>query len=240
MKKFAFLTVILWVNDACSQLSTNTGWLASFNTFHVAKKWSLHLDVQFRTTDDWEQLQTLLVRPGLNWHVRPNQVITLGYAFIPNRFSIGTENALVAEHRMWQQFIVNQKLRRSSLQHRFRLEERFIPKVALQQGEITNSGTKFSTRLRYFARAVVPISGEGPFKKGAFVALQNELFVNTTNLSNVNGMIYDQNRLYGAIGYRAASNFDMELGYMWQNVNRASPVADIDNHIIQLATYLRL
>jgi hypothetical protein len=147
---------------------------------------------------------------------------------------------LVAEHRLWQQYIVNQKFNRSTLQHRFRFEERFIPKVALQQGEIASSGTKFSTRLRYFVRAIVPITGKGPFTKGTFIALQNELFVNTSHLSHVNGMIYDQNRLYGAIGYRTASTFDIELGYMWQNVNRASPAADINNHIVQLATYLRL
>ncbi len=225
----------VWAQDV-----TQTAWLASFNTFKLNAKWSIHLDVQWRSTDDVEQLQTFLFRPGINYHIKQNQIITAGYAFIPNRYVSMEDNALLAEHRIWQQFIVNQPIGVSAIQHRFRLEERFVPIPVTKDGELMTDDYAFSSRVRYFVRTVLPFAKTGKaFEKGWFGALQNELFLNITNQQNVNGETFDQNRLYGAIGYRVAKGFDLEAGYMWQFVNRREGLQNINNNIGQLAFYWR-
>ena len=72
-----------------------------------------------------------------------------------------------------------------------------------------------------------------------FVALQNEVFVNFGNTSTVNGKFFDQNRVYLATGFRLSPKADLEIGYMNQYVNgRGSQFTN--NHILQLASYLRL
>ena len=225
---------------AIAQQVTQSAWFANFNTISLKGKWGLHLDVQWRSTDDVEQLQTFLFRPGLNYSTRKNQVATIGYAWIPNRYRVSGENALLGEHRIWQQYIINQPIPFSAIQHRFRFEERFIPKPVVKEGGMEADGYAFCTRFRYFTRTVLPLKKpSGAFTKGWFGALQNEVFLNLSGMDNVNGKVFDQNRLYGALGYRIAKGFDVEIGYMWQYVERRSGLQDISNQVGQLALYWR-
>jgi hypothetical protein len=228
------------VNTTIAQQVTHSAWLASFNTIGLKGKWSLHLDVQLRSTNDVEQLQTFLFRPGLNFATRKNHVATMGYAWIPNRFVQLADNALLAEHRIWQQYIINQPIPSSAIQHRFRFEERFLPKPVIKNGNMESDGYAFNTRFRYFTRSVLPLKKpSGAFVKGWFGALQNEIFLNATGKDKVNGKVFDQNRLYGALGYRLAKGFDVELGYLWQYVERRNGLQDISNQVGQVAFYWR-
>jgi hypothetical protein len=188
-------------------------------------------------------MQTVLPRVGFNYHFTKSVIGTIGYAYIPNRVSIGGEATLLAEHRLWQQLILMQPFRsnRISLQHRFRLEERFVPKAVLNNGNIEKNGTAYSTRLRYFVRSIFSLAKhEGAFVKGPFAALQEEIFLNITNQENVNGNLFDQNRFYAAFGYRLSAKMDLEMGYMNQYTRRRSNLGDLNNHILQLAVYTRL
>jgi hypothetical protein len=244
-KFFLLLIAIIISTSSIAQVEQNTGWLASFNTIKLNKTLSLHAEFQLRSTDNWQQIQTILPRVGLNYHFKPNQFFTLGYAYIPNRVSISGESALLGEHRIFQQYTVSHKAWSASVAHRFRLEERFVPTGKLVEDQVEKSGDLYSTRLRYFARAIIPLTHKKPFEKGMFAALQNEVFLNVTNKENVNDELFDQNRLYGAIGYRLCKKFDIEAGYLMQYTNRRPLVGsnannDVMNHVIQLAFYSRL
>jgi hypothetical protein len=93
-------------------------------------------------------------------------------------------------------------------------------------------------RFRYFIRNIIPLATRGAFSTGPFFALQNELFLNTGDKSAVNGKAFDQNRLYGAVGYRLKGKLDLEAGYMNQYINTRTSF--VNNHIVQLAVYKRL
>jgi hypothetical protein len=239
------LIVLLFVAGFTNaQVSQQSGWFASFNTISLNKKLSLHAEIQVRSTDNWEQVQTILPRIGLNYHIRPNQIFTAGYAFIPHRVVLNSKSSLLAENRIFQQFIVSHKVLTAGISHRFRLEERFVPTAELNNHEVVKSGTLYSTRLRYFIRAIIPFSCQQPFTKGMFGALQNELFLTVTNKENVNGQVFDQNRAYAAIGYRFSKKLDLEMGYMSQYVARRPLIGgnfnnDVSNNIIQLAVFTR-
>jgi len=92
--------------------------------------------------------------------------------------------------------------------------------------------------LRYFIRGIIPFTKQPEFSRGLFLALQNEVFLNTGNKTAVNGKIFDQNRLYAAIGYRLPGKIDIEAGYM--NQYTVTPASFINNHIAQIAVYKRL
>lgn len=208
----------------------NTGWLAWFNTYKFSKNFGLTSDVQFRSSDDWQFVRNVLIRPGLTYYINPKSNATVGYAFIGsyNRLPDPAKNTLV-ESRIWEQYIYNMKFGQVSLQNRFRLEQRFIER---------QTDNIFSQRLRYFARLIVPLAKqEAAFSKGVFAALQNEIFLNIQNKDKLNNSLFDQNRVYGAIGYRFSSKFDLEAGYLNQYVNGAT--SDISNNVIQLAAYTR-
>lgn len=216
-----------------------SGWLASFNTFKTGKKTSIHADFQWRSSDELKHTQTLLLRPGLNFHITKKLTATAGYAFIHNRRVVSGISGYAPEHRIWEQLLYTHKLKSIFVNHRFRLEQRFISKSVLQNNELKNAGSVYANRFRYFIRNVLPFHQQKTFSKGLFAALQNEVFVNIGNTANVNGKFFDQNRLYLALGYRLHSSFDLETGYLNQYISGRNG-AFTNNHVLQLAGYLRL
>lgn len=232
---FALLVSFYCASNAQTQFS---GWLASFNTFGLNKKLSLHFDAQLRSNDELAAVQTVLLRPGLNVHLSKTVVLSGGYAFIANRRTAGSLSNLLAEHRIWQQATINQKLKNISIAHRFRFEERFLPKAKVVNNELETDGFDQAFRIRYFLRSIIPFNKQATFSKGFFLALQNEVFLNTGNKSAVNGKSFDQNRLYGAVGYRLPNKLDLEAGYM--NQYTTTRTSFTNNHIVQLAVYKRL
>jgi hypothetical protein len=216
----------------------HSGWLASFNTIGIHKNWSIHFDAQLRTTDALEQVQTVLLRPGLNYHFNKQLSVTSGYAFIGNRRTVSNIAELLPEHRIWQQAIYAHKLEKIAVAHRLRFEERFISKAKVANNALETDGYSQAYRLRYFIRTITPLTKDAVFSKGVFFAMQDEVFLNTGNKHAVNGKTFDQNRLYLAFGYRLPGKIDLEAGYM--NQYTKTRAAFINNHIGQLALYKRL
>ncbi|MBI2730551.1 MAG: DUF2490 domain-containing protein [Sphingobacteriales bacterium] len=215
-----------------------SGWVSTFKTIKLDKKHSIHIDAQLRSNDKWIHMQSLLLRTGVNFHVNKHLTLTVGYAFINNRTVKSTVSRYFSEHRLWQQIILVQPIKNISLQHRFRYEERFIPRVILTNNKLVKDGSLFATRLRYFVRSVLPFTKASPFTKGSYAALQNEIFVNISNANATNNNFFDQNRAYAAIGYRFSKLFDTEIGYLNQYIK--GKTLNTSNNVIQLATYVRL
>lgn len=223
-----------------SSQSRFSGWFASLNSIKTGKKTSIHTEFQLRSSDQVKQLQTILLRSGFNYHLKKNMVLTAGYGYILNRRPLNILSAFGHEHRIWQQFLVSHAIKKNQLSHRFRLEERYLERVASTNGTtFFRDGYDYTTRFRYFVRDIIPFSSAPVFTEGPFAALQNEVFVNVTDKNSVNGKFFDQNRFYVAAGYRFHKKFDLEIGYMNQYISGANKTFT-NNHILQLASYLRL
>lgn len=218
-------------NVKAQTIQQNSGWLFLMNTTKFNDKWGMHMDVQLRTQDEWDGLRNLLVRPGLTYYISSNSDVTLGYLYTPTLLNVdGAAKSTLTEHRIWQQYIYKHKLGPVAISHRFRLEQRFIER---QSGD-----DLFAQRGRYFVRGIIPLQKtETAFEKGAFVALQNEVFLNVQSKDELNGSIFDQNRAYVAAGYRFSKKMDVELGYMNQSLKGAA--RNTSNNIVQLAVYTR-
>ncbi len=239
------LIIIMMLLLNCVTLSSKSqtqysGWFASFNTIKTGIKTSIHAETQWRSTDKIEHLQTAFIRGGLNYNLNKNMIVTAGYGYFHNRRVVNNTTGHATEHRIWQQFLMTHSIKKKvQVAHRFRLEQRFIEKKKVMNNELEKDGFVYANRFRYFIRNVLPLVNEPVFAEGLFVALQNEVFVNFGNLSTVNGKYFDQNRLYLASGYRVNKQWDLELGYMNQYIFGMDN-AFTNNHILQIASYLRL
>ena len=210
------------------------GWLATFQNYKLNDRFGVYFDAQLRSTAQVQQMNTLLLRPGVNFYFSPSFTGTVGYAFIQQqRLSSGVTGYL-PEHRVWEQMVFTHKVKpvHATLSHRLRHEHRFIPRHHAEGNELIKDGHRYAGRVRYFTRGIVPIGSNKD--KRMFVALQNEIFFHTAN-----GGSFDQNRAYVAAGYRVSKQFDLELGYMNQYIANAGG-GPTNNHILQMATYLRL
>lgn len=234
----------LLFSGICARCQTQfSGWLADFNTVKTNNKISIHTDFQLRSTDQVENIQTVLLRGGLSYHINNRFILTGGYALIHNRREISGISGYVNEHRLWQQLVFNHSARfggrLTTFQHRLRLEERFIPRLNLIDDQLHKDGIIHANRLRYFFRNITPLTVWSSDRKAPYVAIQNEIFLNVGDNSGVNGKSFDQNRFYLALGYRFNSKFDLEGGYLNQ-YTKGRDNAFTNNHIVQIATYLRL
>jgi hypothetical protein len=245
---FALLStlILVFTNNAQAQTVDHfSGWAALFSTTKLSNKFSLHLEGQLRTNNEWKEVQTIIFRTGLNYIIKSNQVVTLGYAIIAHHRLIDSVSGWGPEQRIWEQFILNKSFLLKdhfvSIQNRFRLEQRFNSTSTVNDGMFENDAYVFSQRLRYFARGIYPFlsTPKKLFARGYYFSLQDEIFVNLGDASGVNGKFFDQNRAYFSLGYRFSSKYDLEIGYMNQIIAGRGSLKTINN-ILQFAAYLRL
>lgn len=183
-----------------SQDSNFGNWLIYIGNKKINQKWNIHNEVQYRNYDAIGDLEQLLLRTGLGYTFNENNNnVLLGYGYIlsENYLDDSDEKVSVNEHRIFQQFISNQKIGSLKLGHRYRFEQRFIE-------------DDFKMRFRYFLSINIPLGKNENKARKYYLSAYNELFLNTETT------IFDRNRLYGGIGYNVDENIRIEAGYMSQ------------------------
>lgn len=181
-------------------------WFIYFGNYSMNSRWNFHHEVQYRNYDALGDLEQLLLRTGIGYNLtEKNHNLLLGYGYIESKnYAVGQEEKIkIDEHRIFQQFITRHRLSSVFLQHRFRLEERFIER-------------DFKLRFRYFLAANIPLNRVEMTNKTLYISAYNELFLNTTN------SIFDRNRVYGGLGYQLNPRLRFELGYMNQFLETGS------------------
>lgn len=199
--KLAVLAFVLILPILAFCQESNLGnWLIYFGNKQINAKWNWHHEVQYRNYDAIGDLEQLLLRTGFGYNLSENNNnILLGYGYIlsENYISGTDEKFQVNEHRIYQQFITKHSINRLALQHRFRLEERFVE-------------SDFKMRFRYFLGLNVPVSKKVMIDNTLYFSVYNELFLNTQD------ELFDRNRLYGGLGFQLNKSLRFELGYMNQ------------------------
>jgi hypothetical protein len=201
------LTFSLLALSALAQ-QENKGWFFLSHTQTLSKKWAILFDAQVRSTDKFMFVNTLLLRGGLRYSLNDKHSVAFGYVNKDDWEHEGKGITFQLEHRIYQQYLFETNLGKAEFTARGRFEQRFI-----RPGP--DSAFRFSQRARVFAAFQLPVFANRNFSRGWYVAVQNEVFLNVTHRQNVNNSFFDQNRLYGSIGYRWSKKLDTELGYYW-------------------------
>lgn len=185
-----------------AQKSKVGNWFIYLGNQKINNKWNWHNEVQYRNYNFIGDLNQLLLRAGIGYNLSENNNnILLGYGFIHTQRYLpnSQEKVSINEHRLFQQFITRQNFNRVFIQHRYRIEERFLP-------------DDFQMRFRYFLGVTIPINNKLMSKNTLYMSVYNEIFI------NVEKSIFDRNRLYGALGYIINPNFRVEAGFMAQTL----------------------
>jgi hypothetical protein len=204
-------------NDRVNDFN-NTNWMQTFNTISLDKKWSLHLEYQWRRTDGLKNWQQSLLRIGANYKLNENITAHLGYGFIQT-FPYGdypiANNGTFPEHRIYEQINFRQPVNKFLFTHRFRIEQRWLRrKVSGINGPVND--WYFLHRFRYQFRTQYPFYTKGD--KQFYGAAADEIFIGAGKNLGVN--IFDQNRLFLLAGYRFNKKFALEAGYMNQTLQQ--------------------
>lgn len=200
------LFLLLIHNFSFSQKSETGNWLIYFGNQKINEKWNWQNEIQLRSYDFVGDTNQLLLRTGIGYNLIENyNNLLLGYGFINTQkyISNSNEKSSVNEHRIYQQFITKQNFGRLFLQHRYRIEERFI-------------ANDFQLRLRYFLGINIPLNKKVLEKNAIYLSLYNEIFINSEK------PIFDRNRLYSAVGFVIDKNFKLEAGFMAQTLENSN------------------
>ena len=200
LQSFCFLLVLFLTANVNAQKTDTGNWFLYFGNQKINNRWNWHNEVQYRNFNFAGDLEQLLLRTGIGYNLTENNNnILLGYAYVHSEpYIAGTDDKLETdEHRIFQQFITKQQFGRVYIQHRYRVEERFI-------------NDDFKLRFRYFLSLNVPINKKALDKNAIYASAYNEIFLNTEQNQ------FDRNRLYGGIGYCFSKNIKVEAGIMSQ------------------------
>lgn len=200
------LTLLLLSKTINAQKSDVGNWFIYFGNQKINNKWNWHNEIQYRNFNFIGDVNQLLFRTGLGYNLTENNNnLLLGYSFINTQKYLPSSTIKIGtnEHRIFQQFITRKKLNRVYLQHRVRIEERFLP-------------TDFQMRFRYLLSLNIPLNKSSMEKNSFYLSAYNEIFLNGQQ------SLFDRNRLYGAIGYIINNNLKTEAGFMAQTLQTSN------------------
>jgi hypothetical protein len=175
-------------------------WIIYFGNQRINKSWNWWNEVQYRNFNFIGDLRQLVFRTGLGYNLTENNNnVLLGYAFIYSTPYIPGTNKKTSHstNTIYQQFITRQNFNRVFIQHRYRIEERFF-------------ATDFGMRFRYFLSFNIPLNKEVIEPRVFYLSAYNEIFLRSK------APVFDQDRIYGAVGYAINKYLRLETGLMYQ------------------------
>lgn len=180
-------------------------WIMYFGTARISERLSIHSEIQWRNHNITPNIEQLLLRGGLNYHIDNNFIITGGYGYIsthPYEKEIITK--LSDEHRIFQQLIIRNSISRLFFEHRYRYEQRWI----------TNDfSSDFRQRARYRFLVNIALNDRVIQPGSLYLSIYDEVFLNLHK-----GEVFDRNRLFAALGYQLSTATGIQVGYLRQTV----------------------
>jgi hypothetical protein len=241
IKLGALVTLLFLVEAAIAQstprqtVDQSITWLSINSNVKLSKKWSAVVDGQFRFVKDMENMQHML-RIGASYDITSKlSIVPVGYAYIWN-YKYGEQPAgfVNNEHRIWQQVFYKHKVSFISINHRLRLEERF-----LQNRNAVNEGTPESNaysddqmRVRYRFLANIPLNKKSMEAKTIYLSIWDELFVSWGKSVTYNKI--NQNRIFVGPGYQFTKALSVQGGYFYQLLVKANGAKQENNKGILL------
>jgi hypothetical protein len=237
MKKLSLFIVLCLIGISSVKSQTHqlqSSWLMWVHNHSLSPKNSINLDFQVRSNEQFDGIKNFLIRPSFNHSINKNLSATLGYSYFNTQVNgIENQKSSLSENMIWEQFSTHHKINNINVIGRLRLEQRFIEQ---------QSSNIFTQRLRFFIRTVLPITKSEPkdFNKGAYIALQEEVFFNVQNKNKLNTHFYDQNRISINFGYKFNSKLNLEAGYLHQSIYRRLGTSNVSNQIFQIVLFTKL
>lgn len=159
-------------------------------------KWGGYAEVQTRSEGLFNQFFYYETKGGISYDIAKNYTALLGggrYFTADNleNLTVGTE------FRMWEQMTVNNFVDRVKLEHRYRVEQRWVNGL-------------YRNRFRYRLNVVVPLNNPKMMPKTFFISVFDEVFINNKPPH------FERNRFYAALGYQFDKSINVQAGWMNQ------------------------
>lgn len=238
IKKYLLIVVVSAFGFAQEIDHNHVNWFAYVGQYNVSKKWGYHIEAQFRLDGQLNRSNQNLFRLGGFYNLNTKTTLAAGYGLI-NTLSPAL-NDYFSEDRIWEQLQHTQKWNdnKNFFINRFRLEQRFVDKIAMVDGSVEKTATNYQNRLRYLNRNLFHVADFKSGNEELYIVLQDEAFVNLGD-NKVNNKFFDQNRFLVGFGIHYKKSIRFEVAYMNQLINPQNG-SDVMNHTFSLALFQNL
>lgn len=212
IKQFAIgVLCVLFSNLLCAQNANDElgAWYILSSNSKVSEKFSIQAQTQFRFFELTSEIQQFKIRTGVKYRIMEGLSVAAGYAYFRNDFSyLSDMPEAFDEHRIVEDILLDHKIGNVKLDHRARLENRFIS----QNG---------NTDVRHWFRYMAKISY--PFLDVWSADLYNEIWLNVGDEPT-----FAQNWLGFGLSYKFSDLIKSRIGY--QRIHLDGP--DFDRILI--------
>lgn len=217
------------------------GWYVYNGDHHIADKWAIHAEYQWRRIDLIRTWQQSLARVGATYKL--SELVSLGGGYTClNTYPYGTYPQAdlgepYPEQRTYQDVGLSDSYGRLHLAHRFRLEQRWLATLAKDNPRHVADWT-FQNRIRYQISGKLSLRGATIENKDLYLNFFDELFIGFGK--HVNQNIFNQNRISAGIGYQVRKGLQIELNYLNQILQHARPDAATGRPVFEINNGFRL
>ncbi|WP_068944678.1 DUF2490 domain-containing protein [Chryseobacterium timonianum] len=175
-------------------------WFQYLMSAKLTDKSTLTALSQYRSFDLAYDTRLFLVSAYVDYEVAPEVRPAVGAMFlILDSYKSDNSKKERYEKRPFQQVSLGGNIGRTSISHRFRVEERFI-----------SNPNEFIVRLRYLISLRIPFNKAGE-KERLYGILKNEIRMNASKEET-----FDSNRLTAGIGIKTGKNSAIEVAFINQ------------------------
>lgn len=194
----SFLVAVLMFASSVAQKNTLGSWNVLNLKGALNDKWSVYSEFQLRSLSLYNRFYYDELKAGLTYSVTSSFNITAGTGLY-NTFEEGVEYdnySVQKEFRLWEQFVLDQKLAFVEIEHRARIEQRFKD--------------EYANRFRYRLNLSVPLNKKETGPKTLFASLYDEVFFVDES------PVFSRNRGFAGFGYIFSEHFSLQSGWVRQ------------------------
>lgn len=234
-----FMSLIIFKLEAQTKQvdKQNLYWIRYYNQLSINNKITWHNEFEDRRFIEKNKQHHFIAHSRLHYKILPTTDVAFGVTFglqspqDPN----ATSNLVVPETRIVQEINYNNSItKRLSLQHRLRVDERFIHK---NNGKELLDGYDFNFRFRFRIQASYKLNKENS-KTTSTLKASDELMINFGKKIVYNQ--FDQNRIYVGFEQSLSKNISAELGYLHWYQQRASGNQFYNREIIRFTIFHKI
>ncbi|MBW4890206.1 DUF2490 domain-containing protein [Mucilaginibacter sp. HMF5004] len=183
-------------------------------------KWGGYTELQLRANNVFSNFMYDEVKAGISYDIDKNFTALVGtgrYTTYDYRdLDLGP---LTTETRLWEQITTTQFLYRLKLEHRYRVEQRWV-------------NGNYRNRFRYRINVFIPLNKTKIEAKTYFLSLFDEVFLNNVEPN------FERNRISAAAGYQFDRSWIVQAG--WINQYNYIPNQSNDKNNLMLMLMYRI
>lgn len=227
------ITAQVTSNPPNKEFAYNTNvWMMYNGTHKLSAKWKWYTEVQWRKNEWLKNPLQLQLRTTFDYKAGEKITTSLGYVWTETDpyGNQPSSNYDFGEHRPFEQIVIDNKLGRFNISHRYRFEQRFSETKIYSASDSAyfHDSWSYKNRFRYRFQVNIPLNKKEIENKTLFLTVYDELFISFGK--NVKKNMFDQNRIFVGLGYKVNSALGFQVGYVLQSILKSDGFKFEQNH----------